>query len=379
MTTIDTNIPVPDEVKPKPKPRSRKASVAKKANPAASLLAALKFVAVSQKKAGPVGMQFCCFAHNWVASSDGVLTIGVQIEEDLLGCPHTLQFIDALSKISDDVAITQLGSNTLSVMSGGFRALVPCVDMEEVLIPPPDPQIASADDRIKAALDAVMGLATEGSPNATFASVLLQANTAVATNGHAMLEYWHGVDLPPNMMIPKASAVAIAKCTKTMTGFGYSQSSATFWFEDGSFIKTQLFGERYPNYAPVLDASGLNMWDVPDDFFKAVRAVESFAEEGTVYFGDGMVMASSDVDEASFYRIEGLPKEMAFNAKYLLLVEAAFKKAAFSNENSQPKVHFYSDSMRGAIMGIAFRETYKSEPSHIDGKGFDVMDDDIPF
>ena len=148
---IDSNIPLPPEneapvaEQPKKKPRARRQAAAgkKKAkgpSPAASLLAALKFVAIAQKKAGPTNVQFGHIAHNWAAASDGVLTVAHPIEEDLVACPHTLQFIDALSKVGEELSITQLTANALAVSSGAFRALVPCVGFDDVPITAPDPQ-----------------------------------------------------------------------------------------------------------------------------------------------------------------------------------------------------------------------------------------------
>lgn len=377
MTQIDDNVSMPPEP-PKKKSRARKAaaSPAKKLNPAASLLAALKFVALAQKKAGPVHVQFSHIAHHWAAAFDGVMTVGQPIEEDLAACPHTLQFIDALSKVEDELSITQLTQSAIAVSSGAFRALVPCVDFVEVGIAPPDANVYPIDDRIKTALGSVMALAIEGSPNASFASVLLEANNAVATNGHVLLNYWHGINLP-SMMIPKASAAAIAKCSKTLVGFGYSGPSATFWFEDGSFIKTQLFNEKFPNYELVLAMNGANAWHVPDEFFKAVRAIESFSDSGNVYFDDGAIM-SNNYGEASTYKVEGLPERMGFNAKYLLLVEDAFKKAHF--DPASKKVIFFGENIRGAIMGLDIPQetSYKAKQGHA-VTGFDDMDDDIPF
>ena len=55
------------ESKAKPKHRARRPKAT--ANPAASLLAALKFVAVAQKKAGTVQQQFGVISGNWAAAS----------------------------------------------------------------------------------------------------------------------------------------------------------------------------------------------------------------------------------------------------------------------------------------------------------------------
>lgn len=373
----------------KPKSRARKTPSKKKANPASSLIAALKFISPAQKKAGQTSVQFCSISNKWVAASDGILTIACPIDEDLSACPNTLLFIEALSKATDELSITQLSLNTLVVSSGAFRALVPCVGFEEVPITAPDEKCAVIDDKIKDAFSSVAGILTEGSPIATYAAVLLQANSAVATNGAAILEYWHGIDLPPGMMIPKASALAILKAPKNLIGFGFSQSSATFYYEDGSFIKTQLFGERYPNYQNVITCENVNPVPVQAEFFDALRAIEAFSPNGHVFFENGAMLSAMRQEEASSYQVEGLTGEMGFAVKLLLSVEHAFKSVHFDVEDN--KAFFFGDNVRGAVMGVELNkaDTYqkvkeapeKEERKHpfaiIEGEHY--YDDDIPF
>lgn len=380
MTTqIDNNVPLPnaeapaatpEAAKPKPKHRARRPKAT--ANPAASLLAALKFVAVAQKKAGTVQQQFGMISGNWAAASNGVLTVATKVEEDLTACPHTYQLIDALSKVGEDLSITQLSPNALAVVSGAFKALVPCVAFGDFEITGPDERCAVIDDRIKAAFEAVLPLATDGAQHAHLAAVLLQAGSAVATNGHVLVEYWHGIDLPPGMLVPKASAVAIAKAGKALTGFGYSGASATFWFEDDSFIKTQLFGEQYPNYGIIFNCEGLNPWPVPEEFYKAVRSIESFSRSGIVYFEDGMLASNEQETEASTYKIEGLPEGMGFNAKYLLMVEPSFKNVHFDEDSN--KAYFFGENVRGVLSGI---DRNSATPHNTEAST--EYEDDIPF
>lgn len=330
------------------KPRARRTKSAN--NPAASLLRALKFIAVAQKKAGTLEQQFCKIENNTAIASNGVLTIGTKIEEDdLKACLHTKQMIDALSKVEDELALTQLSATSLAVVSGAFRALVPCVGHDDLQIAMPDTCCAVIDDRVKTALEAVLPLTTEGSQHAYLAAVLLQNGSAVATNMHILAEYWHGVNLP-TMLIPKASALAIVKAGKALTGFGYSGSSATFYFEDDSFIKTQLFNEQFPNYQPLFECENLNPWPLPDEFFKAVKSIESFSKNGIVYFKNGVLSSNEEQEQASTYKIEGLPEDMGFNSRYLLTVEHLFKNVHF--DKIANKAFFFAKNARGVIMAV---------------------------
>lgn len=360
MSTIESNVTLQAEP-PKAKPVAKRARASKKTAPnaAASLVAALKFAKVAQSKAGTVAQQHCIISGGWLAASNGVLTVGHKVEEDLQACPHSTNLLEALLKCGQELSITQLSVNTLAIKSGLFKALIPCASFSELEITAPDTPIAAIDDRVKAALECVLPLATEGAQNAALAAVLLQSETAVATNGAAVLEAWHGISLPPGLLLPKVAANAIAKAGKPLASFGYSQSSATFYFDDGSFIKTQLFSERYPHYQSFFNGE-TNAWDLPEGFFTAVHAIESFSRNGVVYFDENAVSSHEHENEASTYQIEGLPDGMAFNAKLLTLVEHAFKKVEF--QKSRNRAVFFGENCRGILMAVEFNK-----------------DDDIPF
>lgn len=344
---IDDNVILTEEPKPKSRARKPKANVP---SPVQNLIDALKFISVAQKKSGPPEVQFSMMCGGWIAASNGILTVATPVEEDLTACPHTTQFLDALSKCGQDIAITQLSSNTISVKSDKFKGLIPCLTMDSLQITGPDPQAGIMTEAVKSALGAAAVVAVEGSAMPVFASVLLQASSCVATDGACMLEAWHGVNLPPGLLVPRAAAIAVAKCAKQLTGFGFSQSSVTFYFVDRSWIKTQLYDAQYPNYKGILDVDGLNPWALQPDFFKAVKTLEGFSKDGNVYFGDGLLYTDLILSEASTYHIEGLPQGLGFGVQYLLKLEPFMQTVNFDKANR--RVHFFGDKVRGALMAL---------------------------
>lgn len=354
---------------PKKKVRGR-ASKAKPVSPAQSLIDAITFISNAQKKAGEPNQTHCAMSGGWVCAFDGVLTIGAKIEEAIHAAPNTFKFLAALKQVENDISITQLSQNSLAVTSGDFRAIVPCVELGEISckIAGPDAPCAAISDDLALALGDVMPLATEGAATALFGGILMQANTVVATNGHVIFESWHGIDLPPGLVIPKAAAKAITKAKKKLVSFGYSASSATFYFDDESFIKTQLFNFRYPEYAHTLtNDSG---WSpLPEMFFDALKAVTPFVEGNKVYFKNGMIVTDYREDVASTYHIENLPEGLIFNHKYLMLIKPLAKQVAFVEEPA--KMMFFGDRTRGAIMGLSKGSEVKSADEN--------LDDDVPF
>lgn len=347
---IDNDVPLPAEA-PKKASRARRKKM-EFVSPVAKLAAALKFISVAQKKTGEPKQTYSFMEAHWIAASDGVMTVATKIDEDLECCPHTYALADALSKVGEQVSITQLSQSHLSVVSGAFKAVVPCVPPSSLFISPPDPACAVVDDRLKLALEAASTYVVDGAPVAMHAAVLLQANSCVGTNGAAMVEAWHGIDLPPGLLLPRVAARAVAGCGKALTGFGFSQSSATFYFEDESFIKTQLFMDRYPDISAIFDVE-LSPLPLPDEFFKALKTVDTFTKNNHVYFGNGAILTDMREYEATSFRLDALPDGMGFNSKLLSKAEPFAKQAQFGTNN----VLFFGQlanglPVRGAIAAL---------------------------
>jgi hypothetical protein len=316
-------------------------------NGAASLINALKFVSVAQKKNGQAPHHsHCVFYNGFITAFDGALTVGCPVEEDITACPNTLKLLDALLKCGEKLSITQLDSGKLSVKSDKFKALVPCERLENMPYVAPDASCAIIDDRIKEGIELVMPLTSESADRIALTTVLLQANTVVATNAHVLMEYWHGIDLPPNLLIPKPSAKAIVNVGKKLASFGFSSNSATFFYEDGSYIKTQLVSETFPNYSTVLNVE-VNCMPLPEGFYNAVDHLQSFSENGLLYFDSERMRSHLHDTEGATYEISGLREGSIYNAEYLQLVRKAFLNVDFKTDRAL----FFGNNARGAIMG----------------------------
>jgi hypothetical protein len=376
----------------KPKRARAKAAAKGKAatgpNPATGLIAAIKFVSVAQAKNGTVGETFCHMANKWVAASNGVLTVATPVEEDLTACPQTAVFLDALNRVETDLSITQLSAGFLSVASGDFRGVIPCAPFDQVPISPPDDPVATIDDRLKIAFEAVLKVPNELSPLPHMAGVLLQSGSIVATNGAIVIEAWHGIDLPPNMLVPKVALQAVLKSGKALVRLGFSQTSVTFWFEDQSFIKSQLFAGNFPAYQSVIGCNYGDMWPVPTDFFKAVAAVASFSEQNAIYFKGGQVVSNLNDETPSFYKVEGLPEGVGFDGKLLALIADKASRFLFTQDdntgrNEIPRLFFVGENLRGVVAGLeskapaVYSATANYEQRSV-GTYYET-DDEIPF
>lgn len=351
-------VPLPEAEPPKPKrSRARKAAAkskekAKPSETALSLIRGLDFVSVCQKKAGPVQLQFCKIGSGWICASNEILTAAHPIAEDLEACPNTLQFLEALKEggKAQALSITQLTGTALAVTSAAFRGLVPCVDPSEIKIPAPDPVAGQMGDSIKAALRACGALVSESAQFIAYAAVLLKSGVAVGCTGQSLIEYWHGFNLPEGLLIPKTAALAVADVDQPLTGFGFSPSSLTFYFENGAFIKTQLYAERYPDYSALFAGFENVFWySVPKEFFEGLKALEPFGK-GYAFFENETLYSDESKDLASSYKVEGLPGEIAFNIRQMLSLKNQTRQINFETD----KIFFKGEDCRGVMIGKTY-------------------------
>jgi hypothetical protein len=317
-----------------------------------ALVEALKFVAVAQKGDGAPHETHCKIAHNTVVASNGVLSAGARIEADLWANPHTLRLIDALERCGEAFTVTQIDSTRLSIQSEKFRAVIPCLDESLLHLTQPDEPCAVINDSLKEGFNVVSTLVADNSEFVVTASILLRSGSMVSTNRHIMLEYWHGLDLPA-LVIPKSAAVAVSKCEKALVTLGFSAGSVTFYFADGSWLKSQQYTDKWPGIDKLLNEPS-DAWPVPETFFHGVKAIAPFTIENRVYCHQNILsthQADACADAGATYEVEGVPAGLIFNLKYLQIIEPYVKTIDFRGRDG--KTFFFGDKVRGVVMQIA--------------------------
>lgn len=306
-------------------------------------------------------------ANNFVIASNGQVSAGHPIAEDITACPHLAKLQAALKKCGKSLQITQTPSGQLSVKGDKLRATVPCYDPGIVANVAPEAPVAVIDDKLKTAFKACNSLVSEAATNVMFASVMLQAHSCAAilgfgTSAVGLIEAYHGIDLPPNIILPKVFTAAVAKAEAELSGFGFTwsellerPSSVTFWFKNGSWIKTQCYSDKWTDIAALVGANNFPK-EVPAGLFEGVEAVTPFSEDevASVYFINDAVMSHPSQEQGANYPVPGLPGGKRFNAK-LLNKMAPFVKLLDLTTYSD-RAYFRGGEgdvpMRGVFMGM---------------------------
>lgn len=314
-----------------------------------SLVRALDFIAFAQKDKGAPYQTHVALGGKMAVAHDGVLSAGHSIDEDLVACPHTVTLLAALKKCAGVLSVAQLDSGKLSVKSGKFKAFVPCLPNATLPGIGPDPKVGVIDNRIRDGLAVLSPLVVENSQRVITASVLLRSRSMVATNGNVLLEYWHGIDLPPGLIIPKVFINALLKITKPLVAFGFSQSTFTVYFDDDSWLKTQLYNDKWPDCDAILNKPN-NPVELPKGLFDAINIVAGFVEDNRIRLCEGRVNTHAHEGVGASYEVAGLQANVSFNVKHILLLEGRIKTIDFVGEKGIS--YFYGDNLRGAITQI---------------------------
>ncbi len=325
-----------------------------KADPVKSgLLQALEFCSVVSEKLGTPNETHIGIRNNWAVAFNGIVAAGSPVPETLYCHPHTIQFMEALQHCEEGYSLTQLDNQRLSIKSGKFKATVPCLDPLLMQDAAPDPMIAPINNSFKDAVEAVGVLASENAQHVLTASVLMNGASVISTNRVMLLEYWHGLDLPSNIPLPKEFVKCLVKQKKNLTGFGFSNCSATFHYEDGSWLRTQLYADQWPDVGRILNREA-NLWSIDPQFFNALDAVASFSEDGNVYSRLNLLCSHADEGVGATFECSGIPNGFVYPIKQLLIMKPYVKTIdwmANGVHDSSYCLVFMGDTMRGVISG----------------------------
>lgn len=332
-------------------PRKPKAP-SKKAKASNSLIEALDFLSVVGKEKGTPYETHILLSNKTATAYNDQLAAGFLINEEIYCAPNTKIFHQALSKCTEGYTLTIDGPRMI-LKSGKFKASIPCIDPNLLSFRNPDPPCAQINDDLRTAFECMDIIKPE--PDAQkihLLAFLLNGQTVISTDGKILIEYWHGIDLPTNIAIPKALLSVVLANKKKLYSFGFSNTSVTFYFEDHSFVKSQLYADPWPmENVQEIFRRNCNVEPISEDFFKGLDAISGFSENGNVYFKKDL-LCSNDAGSSATYEVMGLRAGPVYSAKYLSMARKYMEKVDFCvTERNGYMAYFFGKNVRGVVAG----------------------------
>lgn len=254
----------------------------------------------------------------FLTATNGLVSYGCPISEDIVAAPNTAQLVKALQRVQGHVTIAQLDASRLMVKGERFQATVDCAPFDGVYPVLPDEPVGTITPAVLEALGAVAPLTVDKHQKLYCSAVLLGSGSAVATNGVCIAQAWHGVDMPPGLLVPKASIAAILKYPAPLTAFGFGKGTLTLYAESGAWIKAQLYVEDYVKFEHLFQVeNGWQTEQIPEGLAAGVEAVAPFCDIGRVIVKPGLVTTPND--KAS-HTVDNAPDAGQFDSAQLLAV-----------------------------------------------------------
>jgi len=318
----------------------------------AQLASAVQFLA-------PAVKDYVFLGPKHIEAYNGVLSIGVSLDTGIdRMCPNFEILKRALNRCGAEISITAIDKHKLSIVSGSFRAVVPCLDEEQVLLADQNEKLYPATEKMKEGLQLLNPLVKEAGVTMVEASLLLQSETMVATDRTMIMEFRHAIEKFPTVVVPKVFIAAVAAHKEELVGFGYGQikDTITFYFKDDSWIQTQLYADPWPDISRIFAENTGPEVPIPEGFFDAVSALIDFSDDNEVIFGSDSLRSHDDLTQGASYELPGanLPPHMRFNAKKLAAFENVATTIVWPTSPKARGIVFYGGTpatsmIRGAV------------------------------
>lgn len=338
-----------------------------KSEQAAGLINALTFLSCI-KAPTPTSMPYN--SHTWLnegmaVAYDGIVAAGHPIDGGIGGYPHTKLLIEALENTGKQFDLTVNSTGQFEITSDKYTAVVPSLAYDQVIPTVPDANVFQlTEDQGKAFVSALVATAkvvSDTAENVLHASVRLEGQTVLATDGATIIEAFHGLNMPQGVVLPKQFVTSLNKTGKSPVGIGLGVTWETFtvWFQDGSWLRTNAYpGSTWPDqimgsYYELLNNRG-DFAPTPPELWKAVNAVLPFTSDNNrVIFRPGLVRTHPDRRQGAALEIAAISFELDINGKRLAVLEGLAENFAIGSFSGGSTFVFQGTLARGVVAGLA--------------------------
>lgn len=317
-----------------------------------SIATALKFAqgAVSKKDFVPALTHFQ-ISGGRVTGYDGKLCLSAPIALDLECCPKAGPFVNAVEACEDTAQLNMTPAGKLSIRSGKFRAHVECLPVETFPVVQPEGLAVAIDGALLAALRALYDYSAEDASRPWAAGVLLDGESAFATNNVILVEAWLGYHFPYRVNLPRFTIREMLRIGEEPVGMQLTAESVTFHYSDNRWLRSNLNSMEWPDARALLGRLPGNPADVPvvpEGLWEALEKLSPFVNElGQLFISQDLI--STATEDGASVEVPGMPV-CSFNHKMLGLLQPIAQRIDFG---AWPEpVAFFGDKLRGAMRGM---------------------------
>lgn len=318
------------------------------------MLKELKFVqgAVAKKDFIPAITHFV-IENGTVRAFNGTIALSSPIQCNLECKPKAGPMVQAIGRCEDIITLSMTPAGRLSIRSGSFKAFIECAPQETPHVEPEGERIDFNGEILLQAIKTIFPFVGNDASRPWTNGILLRDQSAFATNNVCLIEYWLGVDFPHVVNIPRAAIAEMIRINEAPTHAQLDTNSVTFHYEDGRWIRTQLFSTEWPDLAKVLDQKrDDSIVPIPELLFTGLETIKPFVDEfQRVFITAEHLRTHTQADEGAVFDIDLPVDDCIFNLEMLMLLKGVAKRAYMRELGPRPML-FFGERLRGAIIGM---------------------------
>lgn len=314
------------------------------------MLKALKFVqgAIAKNTFHPELAHFY-IGDGKIKSYNGALGLCSPIALDIEACPKAGPFVKAIQTCQETVAIHLTEAKRLAIKSGSFKAFIDCVETDLPNIEPEGTHV-ELNGEFLPAIKKLFPFIADDASRQWARGILFKGQSAFATNNICIVEHWLETKFPVEANVPQEALRELLRIGEEPKSLQVNETSMTFHFEDGKWLKTQLYETEWPDLSLILNKPSKQESFV-ENFFDAIENLLPFVNDSNcILFSSEEITTNKEAELGSSIALVGLPDECSFNAKQLLLLKSIANTIDFKMY-PEPCL-FYGDNIRGAIVGM---------------------------
>jgi DNA polymerase III sliding clamp (beta) subunit (PCNA family) len=286
-----------------------------------------------------------------VHAYNGRVALSSPIPFDLDCYPKAETLYKAIQNCDETVQMSLTTAGKLKVVSGDFKAMVPCLEKSELHSLPSGDIVEVDGEALLEAFKLLEPFTGDDASRPWANGILLKDGCAHATCNVVLVQYWLGLQLPEAINIPFQAVREVLRVNEAPSQLQLDKNSVTFHFTDGRWIKTSLF-ENWPNISPILDKiSNDGLQPVDTRIFEALKKLKPFTDKTEqVIFTVGAVSTHvEESEEGGRIALPGSTMTGIYSLSMVMLLKDVATHVDFSTYPNP--CSFHGKNLRGAIIG----------------------------
>jgi hypothetical protein len=320
------------------------------------MLDALRFVATAVAKKDFVpALTHYKIKDGRVTGFNGVISLSSPIDVDLDILPHAQSLLAAIRACAGTISLNMTPTGKLAVKSGKFKSFVECLGQDDAIWVEPEGTVVELGPQFLPGIKAIAPAMGIDASRPWSMGIKLQRQSMFATNNVILTEYWHGAEIPFDVVIPSVAIDELLRIDENPTTVRVTENSIAFAFAGDRWLRSSLVvAAPWPTdqFEKIFGASTGPQLPFPPDFFEAVETLKPFiSERGALFMSPSLIATSANDGEGASVEIEipGVTDMQAYHHKNLELLG---ELATTIDWTPYPRpCGFRNERLRGAIVG----------------------------